>query len=538
MWTRRAVISSFRRTQAVRLCGSGRRFALTLATALVLGAPAAFAQTAFVDVNVIPMDSERVLSSYTVLVRDGVLAEVGPSGEVAIPTDADVIDGSGAYLMPGLADMHAHLYFEPDPGFLRVFLAAGTTTIRNLNALPAHLDWRNRLLSGELVGPSMYVSGPVIVGPPDMSFVWPLWVLETATVFAAGLLAWRRVRGAGPERVSRPRAMRRLAIGVAGLALLSAALIGSRIIPINAYTSRSFPHAYVPDTEVRARAEVQRQAERGYDLVKVYDFMTRDQYLGAIEEAARAGLYSIAHLDVGVTDALDAGLREIAHVDEFADFHLREEISPRDFTPVEFVYDRIPSTVEAVKAHDAAVVFNLTTDANTVKFLDAGPDYFQRPEYAVMRPAHVEGLRAGRVVAWQAQTAWRRDFMIPFLLDITHQLHEAGVLMVVGTDTAENTGSLPAHIHEELQLLVAAGLTPYEALRAATVNASRVVNRMGIDDAFGQIVEGQRADLILVDGNPLEDISATRRRIGAMARGTWYTQTELDAMVADFVSTF
>lgn len=97
-------------------------------------------------------------------------------------------------------------------------------------------------------------------------------------------------------------------------------------------------------------------------------------------------------------------------------------------------------------------------------------------------------------------------------------------------------GIIPEHLHRDIELLVTSGLSPYEALGAATVNAGISVNRMGIIDSLGQVTEGMRADLVLLRENPLANVSATRQRIGVMARDTWYTQEQIDDLVAEFVS--
>jgi imidazolonepropionase-like amidohydrolase len=104
-------------------------------------------------------------------------------------------------------------------------------------------------------------------------------------------------------------------------------------------------------------------------------------------------------------------------------------------------------------------------------------------------------------------------------------------------------GSARAEVRRQLVagfdlLLVEAGLTPFEALEAATMNARISVNRMGVDDVFGEVAVGHRADLILLEANPLDSIGATRQRTGVMTRGRWYTQAELDALVAELVATY
>ena len=137
----------------------------------------------------------------------------------------------------------------------------------------------------------------------------------------------------------------------------------------------------------------------------------------------------------------------------------------------------------------------------------------------------------------QAQQEWRRNTLQPFLVQMIQGLHAAGVLLLIGTDVSVG-GMVPRHIHRELELLVEAGLSPFEALVAGTKNAGLSVQRMGSPDVFGELATGHRADLILLESNPLENISATRQRAGVMTRGKWYTQAELDALVAELVATY
>src|SRR5690606_24418586 len=121
------------------------------------------------DVHVIPMDTERVLENHTVIVRDGEIAEVGPASSTDIPADATVIEGNGRYLMPGLAELHAHIP-TPQGGqaavdrTLFLYLAGGVTTIRGMLGHPLHLELRDRGAAGEIVAPRIYTSGPSFSG--------------------------------------------------------------------------------------------------------------------------------------------------------------------------------------------------------------------------------------------------------------------------------------------------------------------------------------------------------------------------------------
>jgi hypothetical protein len=118
---------------------------------------------AFTNVNVVPMDSERVLEDQVVVVEDGLITAVGPAGEVTIPDGAEIVDGQGGYLMPGLADMHTHIVYT-DPEQLLFFLSQGSTTIRSLATAPEAYPWREQITRGEMVGPTTYMMGRVLMG--------------------------------------------------------------------------------------------------------------------------------------------------------------------------------------------------------------------------------------------------------------------------------------------------------------------------------------------------------------------------------------
>jgi len=140
----------------------------SLAAAVLLAAQQPTASTqaaaqAFTNVSVIPMDRERVLARQTVVVRGGRIIAMGDAGKVPVPPGATRIDGTGRFLIPGLADMHVHTF---DRDELTLFLANGITTVRNLHGIPRHLAWRDSLARGTMLGPRLHTSGPIIDGSP------------------------------------------------------------------------------------------------------------------------------------------------------------------------------------------------------------------------------------------------------------------------------------------------------------------------------------------------------------------------------------
>jgi len=129
---------------------------------------AANAVFAFVNVNVVPMDGERVVPNQTVVVRNGRIAAMGSAKRVSVPKGAVRIDGRGQYLMPGLVDMHVHLEYFDRNAQLLIFLAAGVTTVRNMDGRPNILLWRKRASDGSLLAPTIYTAGAILEGKPPM----------------------------------------------------------------------------------------------------------------------------------------------------------------------------------------------------------------------------------------------------------------------------------------------------------------------------------------------------------------------------------
>jgi hypothetical protein len=225
-------------------------------------------------------------------------------------------------------------------------------------------------------------------------------------------------------------------------------------------------------------------------------------------------------------------------VDEYITHHwIGYEPPLEKFVEYEIDYAAIPRSVALTKDNNVTVVSNLVTDETIYRALEDTAGLFAKPEYVVVRPEVLQGWRTGRFVNWQGQQDYRRQVAQPFFSTLIKALHDAGVPILIGTDTSVQ-GMLPYHIHRELELLVEAGLTPFEALEAGTKNAGISVARMGRDGSFGTVAVGQRADLMLLEENPLESVSHTRQRLGVMVRGQWFTQAELDQMVNAFVVTY
>jgi hypothetical protein len=284
---------------------------------------------------------------------------------------------------------------------------------------------------------------------------------------------------------------------------------------------------YVNEPFVTTPEEVERavveQKRAGYDFVKMHGNLSREAYARLNAVGRREGIRIIGHSprNLGFEAMFEERQYAVAHAEEFI---YDTSSSSRDFARLE---PRIPEIARAAAAAGLWVMPNLTAFRNIglqVADLDA---MLRRPEMALLPPAIRDGWgpetnpytrRFGRDMA--------RGIMDRYALleKLTRGFRDAGVRLLVGTD-ALNTGTVPGtSAHDELALLVAAGLTPYEALRAATANAAAF---LGAADRVGTVAVGMRGDLVLLDASPLEDVANTRRIAGVMLRGQWLDRAAL-----------
>lgn len=369
--------------------------------------------TAFVDVSLVPMDRERVLSHQTVLVRGDRIMAIGPIGTVAMPAAARRVDGRGKFLLPGLADMHAHLpapstavdsiardtaatsmMFWAKNALFR-YVAEGVTTVRDMWGRPATLALKAQAARGDILSPRIYAA----VRP-------------------------------GPE----------------GLGRFSA-------------------H---PDSAVRLAKAA------GYDLIKLWSAPAPAELDSLVAGARRVGLPIAGHPPHD--DNLQAIRRGYASVE-----HLLGLFDEKDDS-------RLLAAATALKQAGVWVCPTLFHITNHIDHIDKTTAY-----------------RAVKV------------------------LHEAGVGLLLGNDPPWS-GPIPGYfVYEELAALVEAGLTPYAALLTGTRN---VAAYWGTLDSTGTIAVGKRADLVLLAGNPLEDVRHTARPAGVMLGGRWLSRAELDQILA------
>ncbi len=278
------------------------------------------------------------------------------------------------------------------------------------------------------------------------------------------------------------------------------------------------------ETVDAARDVVTEAASVGFDFIKVYNALTVDQFAAIMGEAKKRGLAVAGHgvRAVGLEPGFAAGQSMVVHAEEYLYTDLKRSLDTMN----------IPAVVAATKRHGAYVIPNLSAyEAMTLQWgkPEMLEEYLRRPEAQKM-PAYW-------VATWRGHDYVKRQGSIErpfeFLKKLTLALHKAGVPLITGTDSPGIPGMVAgASVHDDLRLLVEAGLTPYEALVAATRTPGEyAAKHFGSEERFGTIVPGNRADFVLVGANPLEDIAALKLPHAVMVRGNWLDQAKLQRLL-------
>lgn len=410
----------------------------------------------FQGVNVIAMDQPGVKDNQTVVVKNGQIIIIGASNAVKFSNQATVIDAKGKYLVPGWSEMHAHVPagedLAPMKEVLMLYLANGITNIRGMLGVPKHLELRDKIKTGEILGPHFITSGPSFSGQSIRS----------------------------PER---------------GVEL------------------------------------VKQQKAAGYDFLKLHPGLTKATFPGIAETAKQVGIPFAGHVsfNVGVWAAIEAGYATIDHMDGFVEA-LTPGIDTLTAQEAGFFGDKIgyradtskiPALMKALKAKNVRVV---PTEALAERWMSPkGVEHFENdPDLKYMdRQTREQWAKTKRDYNGSPHFDKAKS---EALIKLRHQLlracEEYGVELLLGSDAPQIYNVPGFAIHHEMQYLVDAGLTPYQVLKSGTVNVAKYLNK----PKSGMIKTGFDADLVLLDGNPLEDISNTRKIEGVMIGTNWLSK--------------
>lgn len=425
-------------------------------------------------VTVVPMDSERLLPGQTVLVEGGRIVAITPAATAVLSAGTQRIDARGQYLMPGLADMHIHI---PPDG------SDEASASREFWLFVAH----------------GVTTARVMIGQPEH--------LALRDRIAQGALLGPTLYVAGPPLGIKPGEL------------------------------PGVPEIKTLDDARRVPAE---QKKAGYDYVKILDDLTLEQYDAIAAGCREAGIPLVGHVpdSVPLEHAL-VSQASIEHLAGYIEAMLPDEIRRKPGLRLSEALEhldasRLPSLVAATKKANAVNVPTLffwsalvSSDTPELLSLRGGLEYVPAKDKATWAAQRTKALaRSPKPTDYTPYHALRAK--------ITKALSDAGTTLLLGTDSPDFYNVAGVAIHEELARLVAAGLTPYQALRGGTRDAAAFVHA---EKEFGTVAVGARADLILSNANPLADVGTLRSPAGVMIRGRWIPHAEiqqrLDAIAAE-----
>lgn len=411
----------------------------------------------FRSVNVIPMDKEHVLKNQVVVVKDGVITAVGKQGKVKYSKEALVIDGKGKYLIPGLAEMHAHVPpvndLEPMKEVLSLFALNGITTIRGMLGHPLHLELRSKVESGEVLGPRFYTSGPSLNGNSVKT----------------------------PEQ-------------------------GAEM--------------------------VRQQKQTGYDFLKLHPGLTPETFSAIAKTAKEVNIPFAGHVsyDVGVWRAIEGGYASIDHLDGFIESLVPDvQNIPEKEAGLFAMYianradeTRIPKLMNALRESGIWLVPTEALAEHLMSREKEATDLLNAPEMKYIDHNTLDNWVKAKENLTSAPVyddAASKNYM-RLRKKLIQESNKNGVGLLLGSDAPQVFNVPGFSTHQELKYLVDAGLTPYEALQTGTVNVGKYFGR----EDLGVIKTGAAADLVLLNGNPLQDIEQTQQIEGVLVGGKWLSK--------------
>lgn len=273
-----------------------------------------------------------------------------------------------------------------------------------------------------------------------------------------------------------------------------------------------------------ARQLVEEQSKAGYDSIKIYNGVSKEAYDVLIAEAKKHNMLYVGHIprEPGFESVLKAG-QAIAHAEEYVYTTFKNNVDDES---------RIPEVAAATRDAGVQVILTLVAYDHIIKQVESLPELLAAPEMKYLAPWVRDswGLDVNPYKIRLGTQGPQLKKSLAFQKKLVKELHKDGVRIMTGTD-AMNPGVMPGFSeHEELRNLLEVGFTPFEAIQAATRYPAEFLTKTG---EFGTVAVGKRADLLLVDGNPLQDVSRISNPSGVMARGRWMARDELRRMLED-----
>jgi len=427
------------------------------------------------DVNLVDVRTGAILTDQIVVIEKNRIVTVGSRKYTRYPRNAPtVINARGAYLIPGLWDMHVHLVFGDwfplaQEISLPLFVANGVTSVRDMGSeFDTVQSWRDEIEAGRLLGPRILTSGPMLDGP-------------------------------------KPR----------------------------------FPSSIAVSTPEDGRRAVDTLKRSGADFIKLQSLIPRDAVFAIAEEARKQEIPFEGHVpgSVRASEMSNAGMHSFEHLIGIFEGSspLEDEFLKGGKTETKFLASYDPqraSTLAEILAK------NQTWQCPTLVW-ERGGNLIDVTDFS-------KDARAKYVPAYWKEHTWKkfedlvktefntddletRKKFVEKELEVVQLLHKAGVPFLAGTDTPPGVYIFPGFsLHEELQRFVAAGFTPLEALQTATLNPAKFFH---MENELGTIEKGKFADLVFLDGNPLEDIRNTQKVSGVILNGRYFSKADLQKIL-------
>jgi enamidase len=432
---------------------------------------------ALTNVRVIDGTGAPARPDQTIVLKNGVIAEIGDAARVTPPPGAEVIDLAGRSVIPGLVMLHEHLYYPTGPGvygqlgesFTRLYLAGGVTTMRTGGNMNGYMDinLKRAIDSGQKPGPAIDATAPYVNGPNQFQQM-----------------------------------------------------------------------THVQDAE-QARRHVAYWADQGATSLKAYMQISRAALGAAIDEAHKRGLKVTGHLcSVTYSEAADLGIDNLEHsflaatdfvADKKADECPGQGRSQQTIAALDQNGAAFKGLVHKLIDKRVALTSTLTV------FETFTPGRPLPPGLDVLTPQLKEQFEQTHARVAQNTTSHYLE-LFPKAMALELAFARAGGLLVAGTDPTGSGGVIPGYSnHRQIELLVDAGFTPLEALRIATLNGATYLER---EKTIGSLVAGKHADLVVVRGDPAARIADVRNVEIVFRHGIGYDPAKLVASVAGRVGLF